>query len=147
MDRGEMNQQLVVSLPFDELRDMPVRYHQCVYATEQLKNQPGIYSCERFCFAYLLSQFIELNGEQNLSHPALAVLKRHDREKNTDYYRTLFVYLLNERSILPCAEQLHIHKNSFLYRIQRIRDMIDVDLDDPAQRGYLMLSYFIEGET
>ena len=145
-ENGRLYYQVVLSLPFDDLRDMPARYRQCDYAMEQIKEQPGIYSSEDFCFAYLLSQFTRLNGEQNLSHPALAMLKRYDEEKNTEYYRTLFVYLLNERSILPGAEQLHIHKNSFLYRIQRIRDMIDVDLDDPAQRAYLLLSYYMEGE-
>ena len=146
MERGQVNHQLVVSLPFDELRDMPVRYQQCVYAAEQLKDRPGIHNSKNFCFAYLLKQFAVLNGEQNLSHPALTILKRYDQKKNTEYYRTLFVYLLYERSILLCAEHLHIHKNTFLYRIQKIRDMLDVDLDDPAQRGYLMLSYYMEGE-
>ena len=147
VENGKLYYQLVLSLPFDELKDMPVRYRQCDYAMAQSREQPGIYSSERFCFSYLLSQFTKLNVEQNLSHPALAVLKRHDREKNTDYYRTLFVYLLYERSILLGAEQLHIHKNSFLYRIQKIRDMIDADLDDPNQRGYLLLSYFMESEA
>ena len=145
-ENGKTYYQLVLSLPFDELKDMPARYRQCDYAMAQTREQPGIYNSEYFCFAYLLSQFSAFNGEQNLAHPALAVLKRHDQEKNTEYYRTLFVYLLYERSILLGSEHLHIHKNSFLYRIQKIRDMLDVDLEDPEVRQYLMLSYYLEGE-
>ena len=123
----------------------PLASMTCAPSAASANRSPS--SSKSFCFSYLLSQFTKLNEEQNLSHPALAVLKRHDWEKNTDYYRTLFVYLLYERSILLGAEQLHIHKNSFLYRIQKIRDMIDADLDDPNQRCYLLLSYFMESET
>ena len=144
--KGKDNYQTVVSVPFDDLSDMPVRYRQCVYTVEQTGGQPGVYNSGDHCFEYLLSRFTQLNKAQALSHPALSVLRQHDLEKNTEYYRTLFVYLLYERSILLGSQKLHIHKNSFLYRIQKIRDMIDVDLDDPEQRGYLLLSYYMEGE-
>ena len=145
-ENGRQYYQLVLSLPFDKLKDMPARYRQCVYTMEQSQGEPGIYHSEQFCFDYLLSLLTRINEEQNLSHPALAILKQHDLEKNTEYYRTLFVYLLYERSILTGAEHLHIHKNTFLYRIQKIREMIDVDLDDPEVRMYLLLGYYTDGE-
>lgn len=143
-ENGKLYYQIVLSLPFEELADMPVRYHQCVYAIQQTHEQPGVYRGEDYCLSYLISRFALLNKEQNLAHPALAVLRRHDMEKNTEYYKTLFVYLLHERSILLGAAELHIHKNSFLYRIQKIREMIDADLDDPQERSYLLISFYID---
>ncbi len=143
-ENGKLYYQIVLSLPFERLEDMPVRYRQCVYAMEQTKRQPGVYRGEKYALPYLLSRFALLNEEQALSHPALDILRRHDAEKNTEYYKTLFVYLLHERSILLGASELHIHKNSFLYRIQKIREMINIDLDDPRERSYLLLSFYME---
>lgn len=143
-ENGKLYYQLVLSLPFEQLEDMPVRYRQCVYAMAQTNSQPGVYRGEKYALPYLLSRFALLNKEQALSHPALDILRRHDAEKNTEYYKTLFVYLLHERSILLGASELHIHKNSFLYRIQKIREMINVDLDDPRERSYLLLSFYME---
>lgn len=143
-ENGKLYYQIVLSLPFEELADMPVRYNQCVYAIQQTHEQPGVYRGEDYCFPYLISRFAKMNKEQNLAHPALAVLRCHDMEKNTEYYKTLFVYLLHERSILLGAAELHIHKNSFLYRIQKIREMIDADLDDSQERSYLLLSFYID---
>lgn len=145
-ENGKLYYQIVLSLPFEELNDMPARYRQCVYALEQTKGQPGVYRSESYALPYLISRFALINGEENLSHPALEILRRHDEEKNTEYYKTLFVYLLYERSILLGSEKLHIHKNSFLYRIQKIREMIDVDLDDPHERNYLLLSFYIDAK-
>lgn len=143
-ENGKLYYQLVLSLPFEQLEDMPVRYRQCVYAMAQTNSQPGVYRGEKYALPYLLSRFALLNKEQALSHPALDILRRHDAEKNTEYYKTLFVYLLHERSILLGASELHIHKNSFLYRIQKIREMINIDLDDPRERSYLLLSFYME---
>lgn len=143
-ENGKLYYQIVLSLPFDALADLPARYQQCVYAMQQTREQPGVYRGEDYALSFLVSRFARLNQEQNLAHPALAALRRHDMEKNTEYYKTLFVYLLHERSILLGAAELHIHKNSFLYRIQKIREMIDADLDNPHHRAYLLLSYYME---
>lgn len=145
-ENGKLYYQIVLSLPFEELNDMPARYRQCVYALEQTKGQPGVYRSESYALPYLISRFTLINGEENLTHPALEILRRHDEEKNTEYYKTLFIYLLYERSILLGSEKLHIHKNSFLYRIQKIREMIDVDLDDAHERSYLLLSFYIDAK-
>lgn len=145
-ENGKLYYQIILSLPFERLEDLPVRYRQCVYAMEQTEEQPGVYCGEKFALSYLRSRFVQLNREQTLSHPALNVLRRYDMEKKTEYYRTLFVYLLYERSILLGAAELHIHKNSFLYRIQKIREMINADLDDPHERSYLLLSFYMEEE-
>lgn len=133
-----------LSIPFDNLRIVSTRYKQVMYAIEQGRSEPGIYYGEDYALSYLISLFSEQNKKQDLIHPALDVLKQHDSEKNSELYETLYQYLLYERSILLGSQAMHIHKNSFMYRLQRIRALTDLDLDDPMLRSYLLLSFLME---
>lgn len=133
-----------ISLPFDDLSNLRTRYAQTLYTIGQADSTPGIYHGEDYALPYLLLMFAEQNRTQALTHPALDQLKRYDREKNSALYETLYQYLINERSVLLSAQALHIHKNTLLYRLERLQTVIDVDLDDPMQRNYLLLSFLLE---
>ena len=134
-----------ISLPFDNLQLASTRYHQTLFALRYAGEKPGIYPMEDVGLPYLLRLFQEQNRTQQLIHPALQALKQHDAEKNSELYDTLYQYLLRERSVIRTAQAIHIHKNSLMYRLQRIQSIIDVDLDDPLVRTYLLLSYMMDG--
>jgi hypothetical protein len=48
--------------------------------------------------------------------------------------------LVNTRGVNEAAAQLGIHRHTVVYRLQRLRDLLGVDLDDPAQRHRLWLA-------
>lgn len=145
LDRREKPYYLIgVSLPFDDLQSIQVRYTQTLFAIRQAGEQPGVYMGEDYAFQHLISLFLEQNEKQGLIHPALGKLRQYDAEKNSDLYETLYQYLLHERSVLQGAQAIHIHKNSLLYRLQRIHSIVNIDLDDPMMRCYLLLSYLLE---
>lgn len=132
-----------VSLPFEDFHNLPVHYAQTQFALKQGGDKPGIYRLEDFALQYLLSLITQQTPKQCLTHPALLRLKQYDSEKENGLYKTLYQYLLNERSVTQCARAMHMHKNSLIYRLQRIQEMIDVDLDDPMARNYLLLCYLM----
>jgi purine catabolism regulator len=70
----------------------------------------------------------------------LAPLVEHDRRTNGELLRTLDAYLTAGCSPTAAAERLHLHRNGLLYRLQRIREILPVDLDDPEQRLGLHLA-------
>lgn len=72
--------------------------------------------------------------------PKVLELYQHDLENGTDYVNTLYVYLCNERSPLKAAKQLFIHRNSLMYRIEKINSLLDYDLEDPRLRAHLIIS-------
>lgn len=80
-----------------------------------------------------------------LFHPALKLLFAYDRENNTEFYETLEHYLHQERSIARTAEEMGLHRNTLLYRIARIRELTQLNLENPEVRLHLLLSYAIEG--
>ena len=54
-------------------------------------------------------------------HPALLVLKAYDEQKKTDFFNTLYQYLNFSQHSQQTADYLHIHKNTLLYRIEKIK--------------------------
>lgn len=133
-----------LSLPFDDLLNIVVRYEQTVFALKRAGGKPGLYQSEDCAFDYLLSLMGDKSRKQALTHPILTKLRRHDAENRTELYDTLYQYLLHEGSILLGSQALHIHRNSFMYRLQRIKKLLEVNLDDPILRVYLLISFMLE---
>jgi DNA-binding PucR family transcriptional regulator len=54
--------------------------------------------------------------------------------------RTLQVYLDERGSLKRAGTSLHLHRNAVAYRIRRIAEVLDADLDDAEQRLALQLA-------
>jgi DNA-binding PucR family transcriptional regulator len=64
----------------------------------------------------------------------VAVLQAHDRDKQTGYVATLRAYLDHFGDVPAAAAALHVHPNTFRYRLRRLVDVSGLDLDDPIER-------------
>lgn len=98
---------------------------------------------------YMVNYIIDIIKKQRLlkdfCHPALLELVKYDNENNTQYACTLLQYLNNERNIAHTSYVMHIHRNTLLYRLEKIRKIIKCNLDDSEVRLQLLLSYkFLE---
>ena len=70
-------------------------------------------------------------------------LIRYDREHNSELAYTLYIYLLHEQNISKTAAEMHMHRNSVIYRIHKIQSLIGEDFGDHFERQYQILSYRI----
>lgn len=75
-----------------------------------------------------------------LMHPAVRLLQRYDDQHKTEYLRTLQVWLQCERSAIRSLEELHIHRNTLLYRLERLKALCGEDFSQPDSREHLLLS-------
>lgn len=55
--------------------------------------------------------------------------------------RLLLCYLCCERNLTATAKLVNMHRNSITYRIEKIQNMLGLDLDDPEVRLRLMISF------
>ncbi len=95
---------------------------------------------------YIFSILMSCTSNIEIIHPAITDLSKYDEEHGSEYLRTLWSYLRHERNLVRTAEDLGLHRNSLVYRVQRISKLIpDVDLDDPETRDHLMVSYRVNG--
>ncbi|MFC0272662.1 PucR family transcriptional regulator [Metabacillus herbersteinensis] len=58
----------------------------------------------------------------------LEPLIRHDRENDTEYLRTLKVFLNNRGKIEETSRSLYLHRNTVKFRIARIEELLRIDL-------------------
>jgi hypothetical protein len=80
-----------------------------------------------------------LKSRPALTDGILDRLRDHDRRHNSDYMDTLNVYLNSFGDMRWAADQLHLHPNSLRYRVKRLAEIADFDLDDPRLRLALSL--------
>jgi hypothetical protein len=80
------------------------------------------------------------SGRTPARSPA-TVLRRHDAEFRTDYADTLRTWLECNRDTSAAAAGLAVHPNTVRYRLRRIREVVDLDLDAPEQRLAALIAF------
>ena len=76
-----------------------------------------------------------------LCYEKLLDLQKSDKLQNTEYMKTLRVYLEHNLNTVQSAKALFIHRSTFLYRLERIKSILETDLEDPDELFYLNLSF------
>ena len=136
----------VKSRPFSDCRKIPEYYRVCLKMLKLSEKTPGkIFDLDFLALEYC-AFLIRENSQTDISHPALKKLKEYDRKNNTELYKTLRLYLEEERNYVRTAQKLFIHRNSLVYRIKRIEEITGADLEDSYTRLHLLTSYLIEDE-
>ncbi|MBQ6470192.1 MAG: helix-turn-helix domain-containing protein [Lachnospiraceae bacterium] len=102
-----------------------------------------IHYFDRVVQPYILEQITRRLPGPMLVHKGILRLQESDRTQNTDYMKTLKVYLDNQQNATQTAKELYIHRSTFLYRMERIMDLLESDLQDPEEVLYLSLSFRI----
>lgn len=134
-----------VSFQFTNIMNLKLYYEQADIALKYGNPVAGsINYCSDYIMKYLLN-VIKTNSKTAIIHPALYILKRYDESNKSELYNTLYQYLLHERNLVKTAEMLSIHRNSLLYRIKKIKELVDIDMDNPMLRQYLLISFQLLG--
>ncbi len=129
-----------VSSPFSDWLSLRSAFKQAMIALEFNLDRVAVMDSGS-ALNYMISEVSTVLKGCDIFHPALKALGEHDAMHGTLYYQTLYVFLKSERNLVDSASELYIHRNSLVYRIQRIKELIEVDLDDPSTRQHLLLSF------
>lgn len=132
-----------ISSPVSGIDALSQAYVQAGIALNQayyFKNERWVVPFTTVALDYMLSSIHTPLQNANLVSPALLELLSHDSSKGTEFFQTLRTYLLNERDIPKTADALIIHRTTLLYRLKKIQALTGMDLDDPDERLYLLLS-------
>jgi purine catabolism regulator len=72
---------------------------------------------------------------------ALGALITYDRQHSAELVKTLGAFFAGRCGPKEAAAILGVHRNTVLYRLERIRDLTGLDLDDAEIRLRLHLAY------
>jgi len=82
----------------------------------------------------LLHLQAHLAGEPHLRLPGSAAMVEHDEQQQTPYVESVLAYLAANADVPAAAESVSVHPNTFRYRLRRVRELFDLDLEDPDVR-------------
>lgn len=89
----------------------------------------------------LLLQPVKDFSPENIIPETLQSLIRYDQSHETELEKTLETYLYQRNDINKTASALHIHRNTLNYRLNKIRDLMEADIDDPETAWLLQLVF------
>jgi len=78
---------------------------------------------------HLVKRFLATSGSPELYERTFAPLLRYDREKGGELVKTLETYLECNCSRTKTAQNLHLHRNSLNYRLQKIEELLGTEID------------------
>lgn len=140
----EFDLKVIVSEEIRDLYDLPLLYRAAHDALRMIAGSD--YHGENVCYVSQLRTPLllkNLDSRDDLVSPELRVLAEHDRKKGTQYCETLYLYLIYSRSLKKTCDALFTHRNTVLYRIERIRDDFLIPLDDPERHAELLFGVAI----
>jgi purine catabolism regulator len=97
-----------------------------------------------------LYQLLLALKEHNLDHlrrfyeATLGPLVDHDDRKQGDLLRTLNGFFQANGNLAKAAQDLDVHRNTLVYRLERISELTELDLDDADNRLILHLALKIQ---
>lgn len=135
-----------ISDPFDDLLSLPMYYQQSASAlTIGLKLHPQ-YPIFEYDDYKLYDLILSSNNQElgkNYLHNHYKELEKYDQKHESFYLETTRAYIECDRHLDSVAERLHVHKNTVAYRIKKIKELFQINFDDPKQRYALYHSYQI----
>ncbi len=137
---------LGISMPVQNYSKLSVAYRQALFALNASAG-PGLRRCRDLALPYLLRTLKEDEMSAHLLHPALEILKKYDRENDTELFGTLRAYVETGCSQRDTAGLLHVHLNTLKYRLGRLRELTRVDFKNQEEVFYLWLSLRIDADA
>ena len=134
----------VASYEFTDVYRLADYNEQCALTCRYIPREAGkVYDCPDYALECIRS-LISTSVPGVLRHPALGFLEQYDQENNAELSGTLYRYLRTSCNMAETARRLHLHRNSLLYRLNQIRELTGIRLEDEDTREYLLLSYYME---
>lgn len=90
-----------------------------------------------------VQRYLEIEGNDDvlyLVHPAIVLLTRYDAQHDSNLRDVLYYYLLNDRNLVKTAAATYMHRNTVINKINRIMELLQLDLEDGNLRQRLMFS-------
>lgn len=94
-----------------------------------------------YTMEYIMANCTKDFPAKELIHPALITLIQYDQEENSDLYLSLKTYLECRFNITDAAKILYVHRTTLINRLNRIKQLTGVDLENSTVIQNLMISF------
>ena len=74
----------------------------------------------------------------------LKPLVDYDRANGTELCRTLRTYLDRNGSVQETAEELYVHRNTINYQMNKIQEILGIEMSSTAARSELLIAFALQ---
>lgn len=132
------------STTFRDFKNLYYYYQQAKIAEKiGVRKNPTFwyFRFENYHLDYLIYKCRQKTIPEVLIPEGLRHLMDYDRKKGTEYTHLLRVYLDCDRNIAETSRLTYLHRNTILYRLKRIGEIVRIDLDNADNRLILEIAF------
>ena len=119
-------------------------YHKQSLVALNFASRPQAYLWVRHFSDVVLDYILEQSNRelplQLICSPKILQIRQYDQTHQTDFYATLECYIQNRFNAVQTAKELQIHRSTFLYRMERLQSLFQLDLSHRDSLLYALLS-------
>ena len=121
----------IVSNPFEHFSEIAYNYEiiQSVRTLSETRAEFLMFTADHM-LEYMINAMVMDGNKSAYLHPVWKELLKNDKLHGTEYLETLKVYLKAQCNVQNSADILHIHRNSFCYRLGKIEEILGINLKD-----------------
>lgn len=129
----------------NSLHDVRYSYMKSIKAMALSASDNRIIDYEELGFSRLLLNTIDEKELKDYARHILGQVKEYDEKNQTFFIKTMEAYVQCNGNINKTSAQLYIHRNTCIYRIAKIKELFQIDIDDPYVRADILNSLTIYG--
>ncbi|MFC5402659.1 PucR family transcriptional regulator [Cohnella soli] len=139
----EMTFHLAIGGQYPTLHSLHRSFHEAQEALrllQRLGDDRAIVHFEDLAGDHFLDSNIKPSEMESFVHKSLGAVSDHDRAFGTSFVATLDYYFKYNRNVTEAAKAMFIHRNTFIYRIDKIKELLHTDLKDTDELFQLQLA-------
>jgi Regulator of polyketide synthase expression len=133
-----------ISSCFTDFLQLKYYYVQSCFAADSCDRNPeaNLLYYEDCNKSHILYQLQKENKLQCFCHPQIYSLWNNQDESSRELIRCLYHYLINGRNLALTSTSLYLHRNTLIYRINKISRILELDLKNLSSNElfYLLFS-------
>lgn len=131
-----------VSSSFNNLMEASRYYRQAVRAVDVgvfARKNENLFSYPDISPYYAVSLILRRSEPRDFCPDEIEIIQRYDAENNSELLHTLEKYLYYVDDPVSAAKSLNVHRNTLLYRINKIKELTGLDLSNGDERFKVQL--------
>jgi len=120
-----------------QLKDIPESHQEantCLKILKKIGHKNRVVTFEQLGIYWVLNHVNNLQELSGFVGKMLKLIIAYDTKNGTMLVDTLRCYLDNNCNLQRTARASHLHTNTLNYRLKRIKELANLDLNDPEQR-------------
>lgn len=122
---------------FKNILDTPRHFRQAMNAAETgyiISHRPGFFYFSDLMIDHIANVLSNSFDLQDFYNPAVTFLINYDKENNSALLETLKQHLYHLNDPVTASKKLNIHRNTLQYRVNKIKELTDINLADENER-------------